>query len=206
MIINTSNSRTELCDLGVKYPTDKSPYNQDDLHKHPYTGVYYLLFAPFKYKNINFAEIGIYRNMSMKCWREFFPNANLYGFEYDGMFLSNGINDNLNNTTYSFIDVTNQESINNELSKFDKFDIILDDSTHVFEDQINLCLNAYKHMNSGGILIVEDIFRNEDESRYVESLKSVEEFYSELIFIETEHDLKYSPGWDNDKLLILIKK
>ena len=28
LIIDTTNSRTELCDLGVKYPTDKSPYNK----------------------------------------------------------------------------------------------------------------------------------------------------------------------------------
>ena len=34
LIIDTTNSRTELCDLGVKYPTDKSPYNNDSKNKH----------------------------------------------------------------------------------------------------------------------------------------------------------------------------
>jgi predicted O-methyltransferase YrrM len=207
MIIDTTNSRTELCDLGVKYPTDKSPYNKDGgLHKHPYMAIYNLLFLPFKSKNINFAEIGIYRNMSMMCWREFFPNANLFGFEYDGVFLTNAINHNLNNTKYSYIDITDKESLETELSKFEKFDIILEDSTHKFDDQINLCEIAYKYMNSGGILIIEDIFRNEDETRYLESLQSVKDYYSDMFFIETEHVLKYSPEWNNDKLMILIKK
>ena len=61
-------------------------------------------------------------------------------------------------------------------------------------------------MNSGGILIIEDIFRNEDETRYLESLQSVKDYYSDMFFIETEHVLKYSPEWNNDKLMILIKK
>jgi len=87
-----------------------------------------------------------------------------------------------------------------------KFDIILEDSTHKFDDQINLCEIAYKYMNSGGILIIEDIFRNEDETRYLESLQSVKDYYSDMFFIETEHVLKYSPEWNNDKLMILIKK
>jgi predicted O-methyltransferase YrrM len=206
IIIDTTNSITELCDLGVKYPTDKSPYNNDyGLHKHPYTAIYNFLFLPFKNKNINFAEIGIYLNMSMMCWREFFTNANLYGFEYESDYLTNAIEHNLNNTKYSYIDITNKESLNTELSKFEKFDIILEDSTHRFEDQINLCEIAYKYMNPGGILIIEDIFRNESETRYLESLQSVKDYYSDIFFIETEHSLKQSPGWDNDKLLILYR-
>ena len=60
-------------------------------------------------------------------------------------------------------------------------------------------------MNPGGILIIEDIFRNESETRYLESLQSVKDYYSDIFFIETEHSLKQSPGWDNDKLLILYR-
>jgi hypothetical protein len=52
--IDSSNSITELCTLGVKYPTDKSPYNTDDnLHKHAYTAIYNLLFSNLKYASFS---------------------------------------------------------------------------------------------------------------------------------------------------------
>ena len=42
IVIDSTNSITELCLLGVKYPTDKSPYNSDkNLHKHAYTSITY---------------------------------------------------------------------------------------------------------------------------------------------------------------------
>ena len=46
LVIDSTESVTDLCRLGVKHPTDKSPYNESSsLHKHPYTAVYNLLFS-----------------------------------------------------------------------------------------------------------------------------------------------------------------
>ena len=81
--IDSTNSVTDLCLLGVKYPTDKSPYNTEgNLHKHAYTAIYNLLFSNIRYKDIKLGELGILDNNSMLSWREFFPNAKLYGFEW----------------------------------------------------------------------------------------------------------------------------
>ena len=71
LVVDSTESVTDLCRLGVKHPTDKSPYNESDsLHKHPYTAVYNLLFSYMRYNPIVLGEIGILDNMSMKCWRE----------------------------------------------------------------------------------------------------------------------------------------
>jgi hypothetical protein len=83
------------------------------------------------------------------------------------------------------------------------FDIIIEDSTHEFNDQVRFINVAYKHIAPGGFLIIEDIFRSEDERKYVEAISDVEDYFSSMTFIMTEHRLKHSPGWNNDKLLIL---
>jgi hypothetical protein len=210
--IDSTNSITDLCKLGAKYPTDKSPYATENYntpngsgHRHPYTSVYNFLFSSLRYQKIKLAEIGILDNMSMVCWREYFPNAELFGFEYNQKYLKLGIDAGLHNTTYDFINVHLEKSIEECLSTHGKFDIIMDDSTHVFEDQIRFCNIAYKYLNEGGMLIIEDIFRNESEEKYKKGLSEISKYFSTMTFVLTEHKLLYSPGWNNDKLLILFR-
>ena len=159
ILIDSTNSITELCLLGVKYPTDKSPYNTDgNLHKHAYTSIYNLLFSNIRYNNLRIGELGILENHSMLSWREFFPNAKLYGFEWFDSRLDKAIRDSIPNCSYFKMDVTNPLSIEEGLLySGGDFDILMDDSTHVFEDQIKFINVAYKHLKPGGFLIIEDI-------------------------------------------------
>lgn len=204
LTIDSTHAKTDLCELGIKYPTDKCPYNTAVWHKHPYTAVYNLLFAPFRYKEINFAEVGILENNSMLCWREYFPNATLFGYEFDEARIEKALGDNLPNTTYPFVDMMNDVSVANAFNKDSFFDIIVEDSTHLFEDQIRFINLAYKAVKPGGIIVIEDLFRKDDESSYINAISnSAKEYFSDLTFILTEHDLRYSPEWDNDKLLVL---
>ena len=203
LVVDSTESVTDLCRLGVKHPTDKSPYNESDsLHKHPYTAVYNLLFSYMRYNPIVLGEIGILDNMSMKCWREYFPNATLYGYEYSEMRLQKALSDKLSNAVYSKMDVKDVESIQEGLQST-MFDIIIEDSTHEFNDQIRFANIAYKHIKPGGFLIIEDIFREESEQRYVDALADISKYFSSMTFIVTEHKNKHSPGWNNDKLLVL---
>lgn len=203
LVIDSTESVTDLCRLGVKHPTDKSPYNESSsLHKHPYTAVYNLLFSYLRYNPIVLGEVGILDNMSMKCWREYFPNATLYGYEYSEMLLQKAMSDRLSNAVYSKMDVKDVTSIQSGLQSM-MFDILIEDSTHEFGDQIRFANIAYKYVKPGGFLIIEDIFRNESEQKYVEALSGISKYFSSMTFIVTEHKLKHSPGWDNDKLLVL---
>ena len=200
--IDTSDSVTDLCKLGIKYPTDKSPYNEDgSLHKHAYTAIYDLLFSTFRYKSIKLAEIGILNNNSMKCWREYFPNAFLYGYEWNDDFLKKAMIDNLPFTFYHKMNVKDVNSIQKRTMGFE-FNIIIDDSTHEFNDQINIINNVYECLPRGGMLIIEDIFLTADESQYEKHITAP---YSSGTFITANHKLKHSPGWNNDKLLVLFR-
>ena len=202
--IDSTNSVTDLCLLGVKYPTDKSPYNPDvSLHKHAYTSIYNLLFSNLRYKDIKLGELGILDNNSMLSWREFFPNAKLYGFEWFDERLDKAINDNID-CRYIKMNVKDVNSISDGLSVAgSKFDILIEDSTHLFEDQIKFVNEAHKHLNPGGILIIEDIFINANEEDYFKAINL--DYFSSATFIYANHNLKNSLGWNNDKLLVLHK-
>lgn len=203
--IDSTNSKTDLCNLGIKYPTDKSPYNTNKfLHKHAYTAIYNFLFSNIRYNNLVIGEIGIGYNYSMMLWRDYFPNAKLFGFEVRKERIEKAIADNLPNSTYIEIDVQNKKSICNAFLKSSTmFDIIVEDSNHIFENQIDLINVAYKYLNKGGLLIIEDVYMKENENRYADSLQNLNKYFSSITFVEANHELKQSEGWDNDKLLIL---
>jgi SAM-dependent methyltransferase len=165
--------------------------------------VYNLIFSHIRYKELVIGEVGILDNNSMLCWREYFPNALLFGYEYHQNKLDKAVNDKVDRASYIHVDITSEQSLNNVFSDINFFDIIIEDSTHVFEDQIRFLNIAYKCVKPGGTIVIEDIFIKEDENRYMEAIDHIKEYFSSATFVLANHDLKFSPGWDNDKLLIL---
>jgi glycosyltransferase involved in cell wall biosynthesis len=206
--IDTTGTVSNLCEIAMEFNSDKCPYSKETTsgHRHPYTPAYEDLFSHLRNENINVLEIGIEKNDSINIWRKYFPSANIYGFEFNEEYLENARNQNLANVFYEKIDVTNSSSIKQTFQKVGiKYDIIIDDSTHVFEDQIKVIHNSLEYLNENGILVVEDIFRDRSEEDYQKELQGVLKYFSSATFITTEHENRYSPGWDNDKLLVLVR-
>ena len=90
-----------------------------------------------------------------------------------------------------------------------KYDIIIDDSTHLFDHQINIILSTYKFLKPGGIIVIEDIykFRNGyEETKYYEKIKHILKYFSYAAFIDTPHINNFTASWKNEKILLLIKK
>lgn len=208
--INYNENISELCEIGRKYDTDKSSQRNNVTnyrHCHPYTLFYEGLFKNNKSKNLKIAELGILDGSSLLMWQEYFTNSEIYGFEYNNNLIDNFKN-NFNNDriTLANIDVTNKESIVNAFNKLNiLYDIIIEDTTHQFEDQIRVIENIYQHLKPGGILIIEDIFKSYNENDYINRLTPILEHFQDYYFIELDHINKNSTGWDNDKLFILIK-
>ena len=197
---------SKLCKLGQKHPCDKSPINTK-FHRHAYTGVYNILFSTFINKKINFAEIGIWKNESIKMWRDYFKKANIYGFEYYDHLIKKAKSDKLKKVSIKKINVKNEKNILENFKKINvKFDVIIDDSTHLFNDQIRIIYNVHRFLKSGGYLIIEDIEKDNLEENYFKSLKKIRKYFEEIVFVDTNHINKYSAKYKNDKLLILIKK
>lgn len=211
VIIDSSSAKTELCSLGEIIGTDKSPYNKI-AHRHPYTAIYYMLLAPLKKKAVRFAEIGVAMGASAIMWDIYFtnPEAELNMFDRDEQFLMYGRNITGKRVRMNLMDVSVSGDVTRALvsaagKEGELYDVIIDDSSHAREHQVSIIKEAFPLLKPGGMIIIEDIFRSEPESYYETELKDVIPLCSAYYFVMCEHQDKWSPGWDNDKLLVLVK-
>ncbi len=204
--LDSSRAPTELCFLGAKCETDKSPFNRAG-HRHPYTPFYSMLFAHYKNKPVRFAEIGIAVGSSVAMWCEYFKSGQLYFFDRDASFLKHAASFGYGNAKFSLMDVSDSTSIRDALEATGgELDILLDDSSHDIWHQKDILREALPFMKSGGILLVEDVFRNLSDEEYMRIIDPIKDQLAFYAFFEMEHINKWSPGWDNDKILMLVKK
>lgn len=162
-----SNDQKDLGQLFRHYGSDK------DING--YTSVYHTLFNPLRDQPITFLEIGIgtmiqgvHSSMvgyarenykpggSLRAWRDYFPKGTIYGADVqpDTQFI-----DEPRITTY-LCDSTDPAQVADFIAKLDnvKFDIIIDDGSHIDSNQLKTLANFYPHVKENGIYIVEDIY------------------------------------------------
>ena len=168
-----------------------------------------MLFAPLRYKKINFAEIGIANGGSVLMWWNYFKEANLFFFDRDKNFLKRitDVQFEANTPSLSIMDVSVDGDIERALKKASSelYDVVLDDSSHNINDQIRIVKESWPLIKPGGYMIVEDIFRNESEEKYEVQLADIIGSCSLAYFAVCNHEERYSPGWNNDKILVLVK-
>lgn len=112
-------------------------------------------------------------------WKEYFTNLEIYGFEYNNNLINN-FKKNFNNDriTLSNINVTDRDSIVKAFSELNiLYDIIIEDVIHNFEDQIRVIENTYQYLKSGGILIIQDIFKSYNQNNYIKRLSPILEHF-----------------------------
>lgn len=205
IVFNSLNSISNLCEIGAKYDTDKSPISNINL-RHSYTLLYDFIFNKVKYQNLKIAEIGIWKNGGIKSFLEYFPNAEIHGFEKEDYLISEAKKHNLKNTTYHSVDISNPQSITDSLrNSGGDFDIIIEDADHRFEHQVNVVLNIVEFLKPGGVLIIEDIFKSISEEEFEIKITPVKKYFDSIWFVDPYHDLQYTGNWDNDRLLVLYR-
>ena len=203
--LESSRAPTELCFLGAKCNTDKSPFNQRG-HRHPYTPFYSMFLATYKNKPVRFAEIGVASGASVHMWSNYFKSGELFFFDRDDSFLQNATSFGYTNAKFGNMDVRSAENISAALAATGgNLDVILDDSSHDVWDQKILVPAALPFLKPGGIFLIEDVFRNVPQKDYLELIEPIKDQLAFHGFIEMEHTNKFSPGWDNDKILMLVK-
>jgi len=204
--INSEESHTELCDLGNM--SDKSPHNIiGHYHKHPYTPIYSLLFGHFRNKSITFCEIGIAGGYCIKMWRDYFcKETKIVAMDYDPQLLRNIENVNFQNVITQFINVQDEECIEKSFNNLGMtYDIILDDSDHIFESHINVVKKATQFLKPGGMLLIEDVFLNNNAQKYEDALGDLLIPFESVYYIKGEHKNRFSGNWNNDGILVFIK-
>ena len=196
---------TDLCRIGAKYNTDKSPFSTESpcfQHRKGYTAFYHTLFASIRHKELNFCEIGIERGNSLQTFSEYFEFGKIYGFELLDEKIEHTRNLMLPRTTIIKTDVSDKNYLNYSFNQAGVlFDVIIDDSSHEKEHQKYIIEIASNYLKPGGILIIEDLFRNDPETVFDDlDLK----MFSYETFVVCNHENRHN--WDNDKIWYGIKR
>ena len=203
--ISNGNSNDELKKLMNFYGSDKGGKNNQHNYAQYYSDIFY-----YRRKNIkNFLEIGLGTNnidtpsnmgsegkplASLRAWRDYFINANIFGADIDKRIL---LNEERILTTY--VDQTNPKTIEEMFSFFsvNKYDVILEDGLHEFHANICCFENCINYLDNDGFYIIEDIYYK-DYSKFINYFKNKNYNYS---IVEIFHEKNIS----NNNLIIISK-
>ncbi len=142
-----------LTALADKYRTDKGSHGLGGSGGHHYTEVYEYFFYPIKNKARKICEIGILAGASLKMFRDYFPNAVIYGIDIRDSSKLNSA------TIKTFIaDQANRKQLKDFIDTCGNgFDMILDDGGHTMEQQQVSFGYLFKYLKPGGYYIIEDV-------------------------------------------------
>ena len=162
---------------------------------HTYLGTYERLFAPFR-NGCTLMEIGLAMGDSLRLWDEYFTNSQIIGADISVVFEIGNYKNSMtiieaDATKPDLMDIVNGRSIGQKLDI--KFDIVVDDGSHMEADQIKTFQLLKDNMNPGGIYIIEDILALDQNRHKFEALHD----NCEII------DMRHTGRFDN--VLIIYK-
>jgi hypothetical protein len=139
--------------LNEIYLDYKSPEGHGDKGTaHTYIDEYEKLLGQYR-ENSTVLEIGICQGESLKMWEEYFINSNVYGIDITDQYIKDLIVENKYNIIIGDACSENILKYLNDLI----FDVIIDDGSHLINDQINSFNILKNKMKPNGIYIIEDV-------------------------------------------------
>jgi len=191
------NEKTELCDIAFKYKCDKCPEI-----KHFYTRHYYKMFNPIRNEVKKVLEIGIghkdtirdsdreyVTGASLFMWRDFFPNAQIYGVDIEPKCI---FQDERIET--SILDQSNEQQLTDLIKRIGSdIDIVIDDGSHRPAHQVFTCRILMPLLKKDVIYVIEDV----KSSKYC--LYGLRRFDVEVVD-------NFRRGHRDDRLLIVSNK
>ena len=121
------NSNNKLSSIAGLYKTDKL--------EHGYTSVYENYFERLRDEKLKILEIGIADGKSLLTWSDYFKNSKIIGIDIHKIDTKEKNLDRANIKVHQ--GSQNDENFINEIiSKYGNFDIIIDDGSHLRKDVI----------------------------------------------------------------------
>lgn len=140
-----------LDELAIKHNTDKSS------KWHAYCEIYDTLFEKFRFRNINFLEIGISEGASLRMWADYFSGeANIYGIDIIP-YNPKQYGELPANVKWIQCDQSKPEELEKLVEQTGKFDIIIDDGSHHIPYMLLTLKTLLPHLKDGGIYCIEDV-------------------------------------------------
>ena len=179
--LSNSKNNKQLTDLMNLFGSDKGGRN----NHHNFASYYSEIFFHKRNDIKNFLEIGLGTNdtsvlsnmgsngiplASLRAWRDYFKNANIYGADIDKNILKN--EDRIETFYVDQTDpITIKEMFKNIGEK--KFDIILEDGLHEYNANICFFENAIEYLEPNGTYIIEDVYYKDQDKfiKYFENKK-----------------------------------
>lgn len=168
---------TPLCELAYKYGTDKCPQI-----KHNYTPYYWELFKDKRDSVKKVLELGIGadwilthkenpivspRGSSLRMWRDFFPNAQVYGVDID----KESIMEDDRIETFLLDEEKAQDWIDLIKVIGSDIDLFIDDGRHRLVDNIFVARVLLPLLKKDVIYIIEDTLREDEIQQYLMGYK-----------------------------------
>jgi hypothetical protein len=138
-----------LVELGEKFPTDKNK------KAHFYTRVYDKIF-PDRYAVRNIMEIGLYHGGSAMLWHEYFPMAAINMVENNPMLIQAWEGNHAKKYPRVHVFPKSIDDYPWGIHKDYKFDLVIDDGSHEFKDQVDAFERGFQFVRPGGLWIIED--------------------------------------------------
>ena len=130
-----------ITEILKKYDTDKETF-------HRYGSTYETIFSKFNREDkLNILEIGTQKGGSLLAWKEYFPNANVYGVD-----IVDVVPEEYRKDTVTRI-ISDIKDWKNDL----EWDIVIDDGSHYLMDLAYVIPNYCIKLKAGGVLIIEDV-------------------------------------------------
>ena len=144
-------------DKGEKFKNqyDKpSKDNKELVVSHGYAKIYEKYFYRYKEKRLNIIELGSFYGNASAAFFFFFKNSQIYSADINpDMYIYRS--KRLKNF---FTDTSSRSSIENDIIKKNvKFDLIIEDASHMLKDQIISLFILFKILKPGGYFIIEEI-------------------------------------------------
>ena len=98
-------------------------------------------------------EIGVWQGQALKVYRDYFPNATVYGMDIMGSCRSFEAE-----RIRIFIgDQANPDDLSKIVQQAHSFDLVIDDGGHQARQQVTSLFELLPHVRNGGLYVIEDI-------------------------------------------------
>jgi hypothetical protein len=131
----------------------------------------------------NVLEIGVGEGGSLELWCRYFENGKIFGIDANPECVAHEYNNE--NINVELGDQNSEEFWELYLKDKEKFDIIIDDGSHISQHQLTTMSCLFPHLKEGGLYIVEDTHTSywpswdggfQKPGTYVETMKMMVDF------------------------------
>lgn len=127
---------------------------------HSYIPVYEKILA--RYRNgCTLMEVGIARGLSLEMWREYMPTSTIIGVDLSIAFDPES---HIKSGTVLIVSDATKPEFREKIKQY-RFDVVIDDASHVMDDQMATFNTVKPFMNPGGIYIIEDVLAMDTERK-----------------------------------------